>query len=119
MPAVTEVRLAAAARMLRRHIYEAEFRGKDRGRFLLTRAQMKKVLNVERLHASTIRALQDAALEEGLVIIDLDDVFPCIETRSARRYRRPPTALLNRYLAETFPEDAADDEDEPNEDDEE
>ncbi|WP_133123434.1 hypothetical protein, partial [Methylobacterium frigidaeris] len=103
MTTVTPERLRLAAHMLWEGIYEAEFRGKERGRFLLTRAQLKKVLNVERLHGTTIQSFQDAALELGLIIIDLDDVFPCIETRMARRYRRPPTALLNRHLAETFP----------------
>lgn len=118
MAAVTRERLEKVALMLWAEVYEASFRGKDRGRFVLSRAQLKTVLGVERLHQGTIQALQDVALEtgsgpnRGLVIIDLDDLFPCVELPVMRRYRRPPSELLDRLLRETFPEDVQPDEEE-------
>lgn len=119
MAAVTPERLGKVAHMLWAEVYEMKFRGKDRGRFVLTREQVKAALGVERLHASTIQALQDAALSRGLVIVDLDDVFPCIETGVIRQYRRPPTDIFTRILRETFPEDLEEDVSDENLDEEE
>jgi len=119
MTGVTPERLGKVAHMLWAQVYEEKFRGKDRGRFVLTREQIKAALNVQRLHGSTIQALQDVALRRGLVIIDLDDLFPCIETNVVRQYRRPPTDIFTRFLRETFPEDLEDEVSDENSDDEE
>ena len=75
--------------------FETSFRGKTRGRFALTREQLKIVLDVKRLDQSIITRLQDAMLVRGLVMIDLDDVFPFIEESIIRRYRRPSYRILN------------------------
>ncbi|MEI8697246.1 MULTISPECIES: hypothetical protein [unclassified Mesorhizobium] len=98
MAFVTEEKLEEVARVLREEVYEAEFRGKDRGRFAITRAQLKQALGVEKLHAATLEKLQDRALEKGLVVIDLDDIFPCIETRVARTYRKPPRQAFDQFF---------------------
>lgn len=119
MTAVTQERLDKVAHLLWAEVYEEKFRGKDRGRFVLTREQLKAALGVERLHATTIAALQDAALRLGLVIIDLDDVFPCIENKVVRKYRRPPNELFERLLKTTFPNDVQDDDNSDEGDDEE
>ena len=95
-------RVESVAETLYRNVYEAKFRGKSRGRFCLTRDQMRAALGVERLHSSTIKKLQEEALEWGLVVIDLDDVFPCIETQVLRRLRRPPRRLFRSW----FPDEA-------------
>lgn len=115
-PAMNE-RLGKVVQMLWAEVYEEKFRGKDRGRFVLTREQVKAALGVERLHATTVEALQDAALKRGLVIVDLDDLFPCVETRVIRKYRRPPTEVFDRILKsnglveeETVGEEEADEE---------
>lgn len=111
MAAVTDDKLQEVARILWEEVYEAEFRGKDRGRFSITRTQLKQALGVEKLHAATLEKLQDRALEKGLIIIDLDDIFPCIETRVARAYRKPSRQIFDSFFP---PEDtgAATEEDE-------
>jgi len=101
-----EDRLREVAEKLYLEVYEEAFRGKDRGRFCLTRSQLKNALGVQRLHASTIQRLQDIALEKGLVIIDLDDLFPCVEVRIIRRYRRPPAEIFARIFPQ--PDDEED-----------
>ena len=103
MPAVTEEKIREVAHKLWRDIYEEAFRGKERGRFCLTREQMRIALDTERLHATTIERLQDEALSLGLVIIDLDDLFPCIEVNVVRKYRRPPADVFRKFFSE--PED--------------
>ena len=94
-----EERISTVAEVLYYRIYEAKFRGKKRGRFCLTREQLREALGVQRLHASTIARLQDAALELGLVVIDLDDLFPCIETNVLRRLRRPPASVFEEFFS--------------------
>jgi hypothetical protein len=98
MAIVTDEKIEQVATTLWRDLYEDSFRGKERGRFCVTRGQLKEALDTERLHASTIQRLQDAALALGLVIIDLDDLFPCIEVRIVRKYRRPPSEIFLKHF---------------------
>ena len=91
-------RIEKVAHILWAQVYEASFRGKKRGRFCLTREQMRKALQVERLHSTTTERLQDVALAKGLVIIDLDDLFPCVEVDVLRRYRRPPSDIFDQFF---------------------
>ena len=99
-------RIEHVAETLYIKMYEARFRGKDRGRFCLTREQLREALGVKRLHAATVARLQDAALEEGLVIIDMDDLFPCIETEVLRKLRRPPAHVFEKFFPESDDEDS-------------
>lgn len=99
MPNVSEEKIEEVANLLWRKVYERAFRGKDRGRFAITREQMRRALHVERLHGSTLERLQEKALETGLIIIDLDDLFPCIETKIVRQYRRPPKAVFDEIFS--------------------
>lgn len=101
---LTDQKIEEVAGILWAGIYEAEFRGKGRGRYCLTREQLKQALGVDRLHATTIGRLQDAALAVGLVIVDLDDLFPCVEVDVVRRYRRPSTDVFEGF----FPPNVAD-----------
>lgn len=102
MTDVARARLKEVVLLFREGVYEASFRGKSRGRFAITREQLRTALKVERLHTSTIQALQDCGLSKGIVIIDLDDLFICVETNVVRGYRRPPaelfTRLCNQYV---------------------
>ena len=97
---VSDEKLRRVAQALWADVYEEEFRGKARGRFALRREQLREALDVERLHASAIRRLQDVALKKGLAIIDLDDLFPCIEVDVLRRYRRPPSEIFAKFFGD-------------------
>ena len=111
MPAVTDEKLREVAKKLWVDLYEEPFRGKERGRFCLTREQLRIALDTERLHASTIERLQDEALSLGLVIIDLDDLFPCIEVGVVRKYRRPPGEVFKKFFEEPEDDDGDDGDD--------
>jgi hypothetical protein len=93
--AVTSEDIQRVANLLYTNLYEQEFRGKNRGRFALTRDQLKHALGVKNLHPPTTRRLQDAALDLGLAIIDLDDLFACVEVDVLRKYRRPPRTIFD------------------------
>ncbi len=98
MSSVSDEKIREVAHKLWTDVYEESFRGKDRGRFCLTRAQLKAALCTNRLHATTIERLQDQALALGLVVIDLDDFFPCVEVRVMRKYRRPPSDIFLKHF---------------------
>lgn len=108
---VTDEKLKRVAQKLWADVYEEPFRGKERGRFALRREQLREALDVERLHASTIRRLQDIALKKGLAVIDLDDLFPCIEVDVLRRYRRPPSEIFAKFFGDGFNSEVDDDDD--------
>ena len=93
-------------------VYEHPFRGKERGRFCLTREQVKRALGTKQLRTSTIQRLQDEALSVGLVIIDLDDRFPCLETKVARGFRRPPEDVFIKIFPEVVAAETAEGDDE-------
>ncbi|WP_336764262.1 hypothetical protein [Asaia sp. VD9] len=105
MASVTQDSLDNAIKGIK-NLYRTEFRGKPRGRFILTRWQLMTSLGTRRLHASTIARLQDEALAAGLVIIDLDDLFPVVEVKIVRKYRRPPNELFSTIFPS--PEDSYD-----------
>ncbi|MBS1058322.1 hypothetical protein [Gluconobacter kondonii] len=106
-----DAKISEVACKLWRDLYEESFRGKSRGRFILSREQLKQALQVERLHQSTIIKLQDEALSLGLIIIDLDDVFPCIETKVVRGYRRPTSEIFDKYFPDYHLDQSENDDD--------
>jgi hypothetical protein len=108
LTAVSDEKIIEVAMKLWRDLYEEAFRGKERGRFCLTREQLKEALDTEKLHRSTIDRLQDEALKLGLVIVDLDDLFPCIEKDVVRRYRRPPRDAFIKVFPEVVAEEKPD-----------
>lgn len=93
-------RITALAQKLYLEIYEAEFGGKARGRFQLTRQDLKKLLGIKRLHASTMQSLIDACLKTGLVVIDMDDTIAFAEEAYVSKWRRIPSRLIDDYTAE-------------------
>ena len=112
--AVSQEKIEQVAHTLWARVYEAEFRGKARGRFRLSREQLKQALGVKRLHASTVSRLQDAALSRGLAIGDQDHFFSFIETSVVEKYRQPPSALFDEF----FPPAEAEEAEEQTDDDE-
>jgi hypothetical protein len=106
-------RINEVAQCLWGEIYEEEFGGKPRGKFLLTREDLKSLLGVQRLHFSTVRQLTDACLKLGLVVIDLDSYFAMVELRFLEKWRRVPKRLIKDHTQEL---DAFEGEDEDEED---
>ncbi len=104
-------RIEDVARLLYIMVYEAEFGGKSRGKFLVDREQLKALLDVKRLHPPTLMRLADECLERGLVLIDMDDKIGFAELNYIENWRKLPTRLLNEYVSEMYSEDAEDDED--------
>lgn len=103
--ATTEERVEAVAYTLWFNAYEAEFGGKDRGRFLVSRNDLKGMLGVFRLHGTTISKLTDACGELGLVVIDMDDTFAFVEKNFVSKWRKLPSRLASEYANELEPDE--------------
>jgi hypothetical protein len=93
-------RIDSVAKCLYFQAYEAEFGGKDRGKFQVSREGLKSLLGVQRLHASTIERLTDACLATGLVLIDMDNSFAFAEMAFVERWRKLPVSRLKTYTEE-------------------
>jgi len=105
MAKVTDEKIEEVVNILWLNIYEEDFRGKQRGRFAITREQLKSALGTKKLHASTVERLIDAARDLGLVIVDLDSIFACIEVRVLVKLRRPPAILFEKFFPNTVDDD--------------
>ena len=94
------VRILEVAELFREKIYNAEFAGKERGRFVIERDQLKHLLGSPRLHDRVLTELTDACLDLGLVLIDMDDVFGIAEAVYVEKWRKLPERLLKEYVNE-------------------
>jgi len=104
-------KIEEVAELLYIQVYEAEFGGKTRGRFIVDRGHLKDLLGVKRLHNSTLLRLTDACLEEGLVLIDMDDRIGFAESRYVEKWRKVPDRLVTQYVSELNDDDDDDDDD--------
>jgi len=69
-------------------LYTQSFGGKASGRYRLSAKQMKELLGRKRLYDDDIALLTRAALEEGVVLIDMDNFFVIMAANSFVNYRR-------------------------------
>jgi hypothetical protein len=109
MTAIADQHLDQVATTLWGEVYERTFAGKARGRFVLSRRQLKRIIDTRRLDGRTVARLQDYALDKGLMIIDLDDHFAFAEVGVFDRWRRVPDAVLDACFAEESGEDEDED----------
>ena len=110
-------RIQSTARLLYIQAYEAEFSGKNRGRFQIAREDIKQLLGISRLHPSTLQKLIDACLELGMVVIDMDDNFAFAETEYVSKWRKLPTRLVKEYANQLDDDDKPDSDDDDDDDD--
>ena len=82
-------------------IYESEFGGKDRGRFKISRSNLRRLAGRKRLEDTTVNRIADAALELGYIVIDLGDYFSVVEEAVMLNYRPVPKSVLLPFLQES------------------
>jgi hypothetical protein len=95
-----EKRIQDAANTLYLQAYEAEYGGKTRGKFQMSREDLIRLLGVPRLHPEDVRQLTDACLATNLAVVDMDTKFIFLETNFVDKFRKLPTRLVNEYAAE-------------------
>jgi hypothetical protein len=106
---VSKKHIIEVARRLKVNAYESSYAGKDRGRFIVSREDLKRLLGVHRLHPFAVQRLIDACLAEGLIVIDMDDSFAFAETIFIEKWRKLPSRFVTEYVNEMFPDDDLDD----------
>jgi hypothetical protein len=87
---------AQVAKILEK-IYEADFGGKDRGRFLISREGLREISGKRRLEDPIITSTINEAYELGFVMTDLGDDFSVIEERVMRNYRKVSKQIINNH----------------------
>lgn len=76
-------------------LYTKSFGGKANGRYRMSAKQMKELLGRKRLYADDVALLTRAALEEGMVLIDMDSFFVVMAANSFVNYRRLSGDMLS------------------------
>jgi hypothetical protein len=98
-----------------RDIYNAEFAGKNRQRFLVSWSDLRTIYGFGRLTNSRFESLAEAAIRRRLYLLDLGDgehghMIVVIRARTVNRWRRVPKRIIEEYRG---PQDDT----EPDEDD--
>lgn len=80
-------------------IYDEEFGGKLRGRYVISRPDLRELSGRKgRLEDPVIAQIILFSLELGLVVTDIGDEFSVVEVDVQRGYRKVPGRLIAEYL---------------------
>lgn len=88
-------------------IYELKFGGKRRGKYRITRVDLRKLAGRKKLHATIVEEIKDLMLESGYLMGEVADYFVLIDVRVIEGYRKLPRAILKPYWEEDEDEEAA------------
>ncbi len=69
-------------------LYEAQFGGKDRGRFRISAKLLSQMADRRRLYEDDIKAIHRALYERGYLLLDLETFFCVLSQRTFASYRR-------------------------------
>lgn len=78
-------------------IYETEFGGKPRGRYIISRQQLRELSRRARLEIEIINGITREAYELNLVVTDLGDDFSVVEADVMRSYRKVPSRVISGH----------------------
>jgi hypothetical protein len=79
-------------------IYEEAFGGKDRGRYKISRRNLRLLSGRKRLEDTTTAKIMDTLYNLGFIMVDLGDDFAVVEEGVMLNYRPVPKAVLFKYL---------------------
>jgi hypothetical protein len=80
-------------------IYEEPFGGKGRGRYKISRRNLRRLSGRKRLEDTTIEKIVEAAYDQGFIMVDLGDDFAVVEEGVMLNYRPVPKVILSRYVS--------------------
>jgi hypothetical protein len=97
-------------------LYADAYGGKEDQRFLIAWGDLRSVYGCHKLGYSRFDRLAEAAIEQGLYIIDLRDgenghLVAVIKTRTVDRWRRVPRKLVEKYRMAPSEDGAEEEED--------
>jgi len=100
MSIVTNKRILLVSLKLSVSAYETKFGGKKRGRFLITRSDLRELLGVSKLTTDTIDKLAEECLSIDLALIDMEDCFAVMETNMILNWRKITSRLVEEFRNE-------------------
>ncbi len=112
------MRSAAEVAIMLSDIYETAFGGKERGRYRISRSNLKQLSDRRVLRQSFVDELKEEIWEYELVVVELEDGFALIDMNLLDGYRYVPRAVIQE-AAEAFDEEYGEDEGEDEDDEEE
>jgi len=97
-----------------RDIYNSDFAGKERQRFLILWADLRALYGFGRLTMSRFGLLAEAAMRRRFYLLDLGEgesghLVAVVRTRTVDRWRRVPKRIIDQYRIP--PDDDTDTED--------
>ena len=93
-----KTRVRGVAEMLYSMLITESFDGKGSGSFIISRDQLKQALRVPFLDNETVVELKHTAFREGVVLIDFDEHFACVEKGALKKYRRPSVDIFSKLV---------------------
>lgn len=75
-------------------LYEQKFGGKDHGRYRISAKIVRDVAGRRRIYEDEVRALAQALLERGFVLIDMDSFYVVMSANAFVNYRRANEDVL-------------------------
>jgi hypothetical protein len=83
-------------------IYNSEFGGKERQRFLISWADIRTIYGFGKLTGSRFEKLDEASLQKGLYILDLGEgetghMVAVVKIRTVDRWRRVTKRTIDQY----------------------
>lgn len=112
------MKTAADVAIMLSDIYETAFGGKERGRFRISRNNLKLLADRKVIKQSFVDELKEEAWEYELVVVDLEDGFVVIDVNLLDSYRFAPKNVVKEIVEEFDEEYGDEDEYEEDEDDE-
>ena len=103
------MKTAADVAIMLSDIYETAFGGKERGRFRISRNNLKILADRKVIKQSFVDELKEEAWEYELVVVDLEDGFVVIDVNLLDSYRFAPKNVV-KEIVEEFDEEYGDEE---------
>lgn len=110
------MKTAADVAIMLSDIYETAFGGKERGRFRISRNNLKILADRKVIRQSFVDELKEEAWEYELVVVDLEDGFVVIDVNLLDSYRFVPKNVA-KEVVEEFEDEYGDEEEYEEEDD--
>ena len=91
-------------------MYEKTFSGKKGGRFTISKTLFKELCQRKHLHTSFLNSVVAEALEQGIVVIPLENEIAVVTEEALKNCRRVPEDIVAEYHEDDDAEDWEDDE---------
>jgi hypothetical protein len=87
-----------------KEMYGQKFGGKEKGRYRISRSNLRKLMVINRLYDRDVEMIRDEMFQAGFTFLDHEDYFVVIESRTVGNYRRVTKKMVKYHTEETVNE---------------